>query len=160
MVEHLVTLRFISFCCPLSRDRLSGCGPSGQVMLCGNEDQRDLLVSGAEQRKHPLGELRGSIEAVDLWARLHIVEGHLTLVHIQVDANLSQLRMMTFHLQAGDSYIRSAVWQPAGPFIDVLKLFYQKASSWWRVMKNTKDGKPATQTWQQSVLLTKLWVLT
>lgn len=65
---------------------------SGQVLLGGHEDQRDFFVSGAEQRKHPLGELGRSGEAVYLRARLHVVEGHLTLVHVQEDAHLTELR--------------------------------------------------------------------
>lgn len=66
--------------------------PSDQVVLSGHEDQGDLFVSGAQQRKHPVGELVGSGEAVDLWARLHVIKGHLTLVHVQEHAHLTQLR--------------------------------------------------------------------
>ncbi|MEQ2210084.1 hypothetical protein XENOCAPTIV_008189, partial [Xenoophorus captivus] len=76
--------------------------PSGGMLLGGGEDQRDLFVSGAEQRKHPLCELGVCVEAVNLCARLHVVEGDLTHLHIQEDAHLSQLRMVTFHLQGGD----------------------------------------------------------
>ena len=72
--------------------------PSGQLVLGGHEDQRDLFVCGAEQRKHPLCELRGSSEAVDLRARLHVIEGHLTFVHVQEHAHLTQLQR-TLHLQ-------------------------------------------------------------
>ncbi len=73
--------------------------PSGQVVLSGHEDQRDLFVSGAQQRKHSPGELGGSGEAVDLWSRLHVIKGHLTLVHIQEHAHLTELRR-TLHLHS------------------------------------------------------------
>lgn len=75
-------------------------GPSGQVVQCGHEDQGDFFVSSSQQRKHPLGELGGSVEAVDLWSWLNIVKGDLTLLHVQEDADLTQL-WRTLHLQEG-----------------------------------------------------------
>lgn len=72
------------------------------MLLDGGEDQRNLFVSGAEQGEHPLGELRVCVEAVNLRSRLHVVEGDLTLFHVQEDAHLPQLRVVTFHLQGGD----------------------------------------------------------
>lgn len=44
----------------------SGPSPSGRVLQRGEEDQGDFFVSGPQQRKHPLGELGGCVEAVDL----------------------------------------------------------------------------------------------
>lgn len=73
-------------------------GPSHHVVLGRQEDQRHLLVSGAQQRKHPFGELGHSVEAVDLRACLHVVKGHLSLVHVQEHAHLTQFRR-TLNLQ-------------------------------------------------------------
>lgn len=70
---------------------LYGSAPSDHVMLGGYEDQWDLFVSSSKQRKHPFTELVGSGKAVDLRARLHVVEGHLTLVHVHEHAHLTQL---------------------------------------------------------------------
>lgn len=77
-----------------------GPAPSDQVMLGGHEDKRDVFVSSSKQRKHPVSELATSGEAVDLRARLDIIEGHLTFVHVQEHAHLPQLRGR-LHLSGG-----------------------------------------------------------
>ncbi|KAJ7992257.1 hypothetical protein DPEC_G00276640 [Dallia pectoralis] len=54
--------------------------------LRGHEDQGNLLVPGAQQGEHPLGKSRHA-EAVHLGAGLGVVEGHLALLTVQVDAH-------------------------------------------------------------------------
>lgn len=82
-------------------------GLSHHVVLGRQEDQWHLLVSGAQQRKHPLSELGHGVEAVDLRARLHVVEGHLSLVHVQEHAHLTQF-CRTLHLQRQRKHADSA----------------------------------------------------